>query len=80
MKGTPPSLATKFGDDAQELLDGLQAAHFREVVRGDATGTYALPAEGWWQAMLELPLPLAKVLDKRKQEVGHQFELMNQGC
>ncbi|GAB4818718.1 hypothetical protein N2152v2_005764 [Parachlorella kessleri] len=68
MKGTPPSLATKFGDDAHELLEGLQAAHFREIVRGDAAGTYTLPAEGWWQAMLEMPLPLARILEKRKRE------------
>ena len=70
LKNTPPSIAFKFGDDAQELLDGLGATSFRDVVRSDAAGTFALPADRWWQAMLELPLPLAKILAQQKEEVG----------
>ena len=70
LRGTPPSFAFKFGDDAKELLDGLVAANFRDIAREDAAGTFALRADCWWEAVLDMPLPLARLLAKQKEEVG----------
>ncbi len=72
LKGTSPSFAFKFGDDAQELLDGLRDANFRGVAREDFVYTFALPAGCWWEALLDIPLPLARILAKQKKEVGRR--------
>ncbi len=70
LAGTPPGLATRFGDSAAELLEALQAAGFQYIFRRDAEATFALPANCWWQAMMEMPFPLSKIVARRTEEAS----------